>query len=128
MPKVLAALRGGHGMHVVDAALEQAQLRGQALIVVNVGRPGAAVNADSATPEELGEIRARAKKVSVELDVRELVDPGIVSAIEGIIDAEDISVLVMGMRHRSPVGKLIMGSTAQRLLLGATVPILAVKP
>jgi nucleotide-binding universal stress UspA family protein len=35
---------------------------------------------------------------------------------------------VVGLRHRTPVGKLLMGSVSQRILLGARCPVLAVKP
>ena len=42
--------------------------------------------------------------------------------------ATSARLVVIGLRRRSPVGKLVTGSDAQRLLLDLDVPILAVKP
>ena len=43
-------------------------------------------------------------------------------------DAVKASLLVIGARHRSPVGKAFLGSVSQRLILDADVPVLVVKP
>ena len=40
----------------------------------------------------------------------------------------DAEMVVIGVRHRSAVGKLLMGSVAQRVILEATCPVLSVKP
>ncbi|AUI50034.1 universal stress protein [Arthrobacter crystallopoietes] len=51
-------------------------------------------------------------------------------AADEVLDAAEThraDLIVIGLRKRTPVGKLIMGSTAQRILLQAECPVLAVK-
>lgn len=51
-------------------------------------------------------------------------------AAEDLLDVaarEDAELIVIGLRRRTPVGKLILGSNAQRILLDASCPVLAVK-
>jgi nucleotide-binding universal stress UspA family protein len=55
----------------------------------------------------------------------QLSDPS--DAVVQIAQENDARLLVLGLRRRTPVGKLIMGSLAQRILLEATCPVLAVK-
>lgn len=43
-------------------------------------------------------------------------------------EAADASLIVVGIRHRSPMGKLLLGSAAQQILLESACPVLAVKP
>jgi len=49
------------------------------------------------------------------------------AVLDEIKDRPEISRLVIGVRRRSPVGKALLGSLSQRLLLECPVPILAVK-
>lgn len=51
-----------------------------------------------------------------------------VEQVLAMISERHAALLVIGLRQRTPVGKLILGSSAQRLLLDATCPVLAVKP
>ena len=55
----------------------------------------------------------------------QLSDPS--DAVVQIAQENDARLLVLGLKRRTPVGKLIMGSLAQRILLEATCPVLAVK-
>jgi len=78
--------------------------------------------------EELEKIKADLTAKGVDHEVRGLVrgnDPS-----EDLVEvAEEVGakLIVIGMRRRSPVGKLLLGSNAQRILLDATCDVLAVK-
>ncbi len=48
-------------------------------------------------------------------------------ALVGLADQVDAELLVIGARRRSPMGKALMGSVAQTVVLEANVPVLVVK-
>ena len=111
------------------AALDEAQRRGEPLVVLNSPQGGAPVSADVASDSAVQDMTARAGTAGVELDLRQGAHSGdIADEVLRVAQETDASVIVIGMRKRSPVGKLLMGSSAQRILLDADRPVLAVKP
>lgn len=49
------------------------------------------------------------------------------SDLMGVAREVGAELIVIAVRHRTAVGKLLLGSTAQTVLLEATCPVLAVK-
>ncbi|MEV4575608.1 universal stress protein [Nonomuraea jabiensis] len=116
------------GEAALHAGIAEAQRRAEPLIVVNTSTGEAPVDPHLAPQPDLDRITRALTDSGVEHDVRQLF--GRDDTAEQLVElAQQLaaSVLVIGIRHRSPVGKLIMGSTAQRVLLDATCPVLAVK-
>jgi len=109
---------------------EEAKTRGASLVVVNSHRGGREFDREDAVESEaqLEDVRAQLEDAGVEHEVRQLVR-GLDPAEDLINVAEEVSadLIVIGLRRRSPVGKLILGSNAQRILLDAPCPVLAVK-
>ena len=50
-----------------------------------------------------------------------------VEEIEELVQQLQVSVLVIGLRRRTAVGKLLLGSTAQEILMTVSCPVLCVK-
>jgi nucleotide-binding universal stress UspA family protein len=109
---------------------EEAKARGARVVVVNSHRGGREFDREDAVESEqqLDEVRAQLTDAGVEHEVRQLVR-GLDPAEDLINVSEEVSadLIVIGLRRRSPVGKLILGSNAQRILLDAPCPVLAVK-
>ncbi len=111
------------------AGLEEAARRGEDLLLLNSPRSGAPVSADVAPPERVEQLAKRAQAAGVRLDVRQDAHSGdLADEVVRVAEQADASVIVIGLRRRSAVGKLLMGSNAQRILLDADRPVLAVKP
>jgi nucleotide-binding universal stress UspA family protein len=118
------------GRAALRRAAEEARLRGAHLVVINSARGGRDFDADEAirSDAELDAVRSQLAEVGVDAEVRQLVR-GLDAAEDLIAVAKETSAdfIVIGLRRRTPVGKLILGSNAQRILLDAPCPVLAVK-
>jgi nucleotide-binding universal stress UspA family protein len=118
------------GRAALRRAAEEARLRGAKLVVVNSRRGGReADTVDAADSDaELKAVHDELTDAGVDHELRQVVrgtDPA-----DDLIDvAVEVAAdfIVIGLRRRSPVGKLILGSSAQRVLLDAPCPVLAVK-
>ena len=87
------------------------------------------LSVDALVSDTVRDLVGRAAAAGVDVEVRQDAHAGDLSdEVVRVADAVDASVIVIGLRRRSPVGKLLMGSTAQRILLDADRPVLAVKP
>ena len=129
MTVLVGYLPSPEGEAAFAAALEEARRRAEPLVVVNSPREGAPVSADMAPAEVVARLTAAAEAAGVRADVRQESHAGEVSdEILRVATERDASVIVIGLRRRSAVGKLLMGSSAQRILLDADRPVLAVKP
>ncbi|MDX6301995.1 MAG: hypothetical protein QOF53_3209 [Nocardioidaceae bacterium] len=118
------------GHAALRRAAEEAQLRDARLVVVNSHRGGREFDRDDAveTEEDLEQIREELRRAGVEHEIRQLVrgmDPA--DDLVNVATEVGAEFIVIGLRRRSPVGKLILGSNAQRVLLDAPCPVLAVK-
>lgn len=118
------------GEAALRTAVTEARLRGTSLVVVNSHRGGADFDAEASTraDREMAAVRRTLDESGVEYELRQLVrgfEPA--EDLISIAEASGAELIVIGLRRRSPVGKLILGSNAQRVLLDAHCPVLAVK-
>jgi nucleotide-binding universal stress UspA family protein len=118
------------GDAALDRAIEEARLRGDQLVVVNSHRGGREYDGDENVKDEqqMASVKQRLEESGVEFDLRQLVrgfEPA--EDLISIAEANSADLIVIGLRRRSPVGKLILGSNAQRILLDAHCAVLAVK-
>jgi nucleotide-binding universal stress UspA family protein len=116
------------GVAALDSAIEEARRRGRRLIVVNSSRGESLVDPRFATGAEWESVERRLTESGVEHELAQIVESK--DAADQILAlARDLNaeLIVIGLRRRTPVGKFIMGSQAQTILLQAECPVLAVK-
>ena len=118
------------GRAALRRAADESLLRKSKLIVINSQRGGRDFDSDEANrfETELRRIQGELDEEGLEHEVRQLVrgnEPA--EDLIAVAEEENADFIVIGLRRRTPVGKLILGSNAQRILLDASCPVLAVK-
>lgn len=121
------------GRSALGHALAEARLRGVEVVVLTAPAHGddPITQLPEVSEPSLGNAAvhdAAAESSAVPVHVRTAIRPDHLADelldLAGELDAE---LIVIGLRRRSPVGKLLLGSAAQDVLLNATVPVLAVR-
>ncbi len=126
MAVVVGFLANNEGRAALTAGIAEARLRGEELVVLVYPMQGRET-VDVATTA--AEARDRLAQAEVDAEVREPVrGEDLAEELLRVAEATRTSVIVIGLRRRSPTGKLILGSNAQRILLDSPAPVLAVKP
>lgn len=96
------------GQLALSAAIDEAKALGTDVVAVNLGlRP--------------------LKDAPTDVTVVDRSDRDPVDTVLDEINERQATRLVIGVKRRSPVGKAMLGSVSQRLLLASPVPVLAVK-
>ena len=125
MTVVVGYVPNQYGEAAVDAAVEEARRRGTGLVVVNTTKGDSLVDRKFASESSLETLDSRLS--GVEHELRQTVGADVADQVLDVVREVGADVLVIGLRHRTAVGKMLMGSVAQRLLLEAPCPVLAVK-
>lgn len=99
----------------LQAGIEEARRRAEDLVVVDLA-------GDSTTAVEVPD------DITVTHESPDERDRDPAGALLDVAGRLSPSVIVIGIKHRSPTGKLLFGSTAQKILLEAACPVLSVKP
>jgi nucleotide-binding universal stress UspA family protein len=118
------------GRAALTRAVEEARMRRSRLVVINSNRGGRDFDEDAtrAAETELQRVSEELTGDGLELEVRQLVrgnEPA--EDLISVANETEADLIVIGLRRRTPVGKLILGSNAQRILLDAPCAVLAVK-
>ena len=110
-------------------AVKEANYRGTDLAVLHVVE---SIDADSkeayrlGVADEIEKVVGEGPPVSWQLHL-ETAGGDLGDALLGLVDAVGADLLVIGARRRSPVGKALLGSVAQTVILQANLPVLVVK-
>ena len=128
MTVLVAYVPRPEGQAALDKGIEIATKNNEALVVVNAGPGGRSEDPNVVSGYEVERVEERLASLPIKAEFKVFVrGNSAIEEIEEMVQTLQVSVLVIGLRKRSPVGKLLLGSMAQEILLNVPCPVLAVK-
>lgn len=128
MTILVAYVARPEGEAALDKGLEIAKRRNERLIVVNASPGGTKEDPSMIDTLERERVEKLLRQSGADAELKQFVRGKTpVEEIEELVESAQASLLIIGIRKRSAVGKLILGSVAQELLLSVSCPVLAVK-
>ena len=128
MTILVAYVARPEGRAALDKAIEIATRRNEALVVVNAGPGGHQEDPALISGYEAERVEERLASLGIQAEFKQFVrGKSAIDEIDSLVTELNVSVLVIGLRKRTAVGKLLLGSMAQEILMTIPCPILAVK-
>ena len=118
------------GRVILHEAAKEARLRQTSMTVIHVPE---GVDVDlieeqkTSLRDEIAQILAEVGLTDVDWTLQVAIGVDVAETVLDHVADTDVDLLVIGARRRRPVGKLIMGSVTQTIILRAEVPVLVVK-
>jgi nucleotide-binding universal stress UspA family protein len=117
------------GYVALNAGIAAARTTQQPIVVLNVAVGSNYSDVTFADEKDLDGVRARLVEEGLGTDVRQVLDArDVAEEVLTLAAALPASMIVVGLRRRSAVGKLLLGSNAQQIILSANCPVLSVRP
>ena len=128
MAIVVGYLATAEGRAALDAAVQESAVRGDRVVVVVSRRQDEPTEQQQDLDVALAAVHAELEAAGIDHEIRVLVGGDVADDLLASAEETGARLVVLGLRRRSPVGKLILGANAQRVLFDAPCPVLTVKP
>ena len=116
------------GQAALDKGIEIATRNQEDLIVVNATPGGPKGEPSMANVQDVERVEKLLAGSGIKATFKQFVRGKTpIEEIQDMVDSLPVSLVIIGLRKRSPVGKLLLGSVAQEILLTVPCPVMAVK-
>lgn len=116
------------GQAALDKGIEIATRNQEDLMVVNATPGGTKDEPSMANVQDVERVEKLLAGSGINATFKQFVrGKSAIEEIQDMVDSLPVSLVIIGLRKRSPVGKLLLGSVAQDILLTVSCPVMAVK-